>query len=494
MNKMTRHATQAALICFAFRAFPAMAADVPFESITSRGDELYQQAGANADSPGPLSQHEQLAEDILRELVGFESTSERPEQTRLAAEAMAGRLLAAGMPADDVTVINPLPDKYGLVARLRGIQQQKPLLTMAHIDVVTADPDAWAFPPFSFGKKDGCYFGRGTQDNKTGAAYLVANFIRLQQENHVPNRDLILVLTGDEETEGKVINWLANEGHDLIDAEYALNTDAGRGEYDANFQPRAFMVQTSEKVYQTYQLTVTNPGGHSSIPRPDNAINQLAAALVKIAAYHFPAQISANTQLMFKRSAALEEGQLSEDMLAVANHDLAAAATERLSRDPYLNALMRTTCVVTGIKGGHAENALPRIATATINCRILPGTEPATVQAQLRKLAADEAISITSVYDARPSPPSVMPAALQESLETMVEAFWPGVPLIPEMSTGATDGLFLRNAGIPVFGVAGWFMRLSDIRAHGLDEKIGIAEFHQGAEFWYHMLKTLSSP
>lgn len=455
---------------------------------------LVQPAGAGDDSAEPMSRHAQLAENILRELVGFESTSERPEQTRLAAEAMAGRLLAAGMPASDVIVINPLADKYGLVARLRGIQEQRPLLTMAHIDVVTADPDAWAFPPFSFGKKDGYYFGRGTQDNKTGAAYLVANFIRLQQENHVPNRDLILVLTGDEETEGKVINWLANEGHDLIDAEYALNTDAGRGEYDANFQPRAFMVQTSEKVYQTYQLTVTNPGGHSSIPRPDNAINQLAAALVKIAAYHFPVQISANTQLMFARAGGLEEGQLSEDMLAVANHSLAAAATERLSQDPYLNALMRTTCVVTGIKGGHAENALPRNATATINCRILPGTEPATVQAQLRKLAADEAITITSVYEARPSPPSIMPAALQESLETMVEAFWPGVPVIAEMSTGATDGLFLRNTGIPVFGVAGWFMRLNDIRAHGLDEKIGIAEFHQGAEFWYHMLKTLSSP
>ncbi len=440
----------------------------------------------------PLSPQEQLAEDILRELVGFESTSERPDQTRLAVEALARRLIQAGIPESDVVIINPLPDKYGLVARLRGIQEQRPLLTMAHLDVVTADPDAWAFPPFTFGKKDGYYFGRGTQDNKAGAAHLVANFIRLAQEKYVPNRDLILELSGDEETDGKVIDWLAGEGHDLIDAELALNTDAGHGVYDQDYHPQAFMVQTSEKVYQTYRLSITNPGGHSSLPRPDNAINQLAAALVRISAYQFPVQMSADSRLMFERSAALQGGQLSAAMLDVAQHGAESPAVDLLAQDPYLNALMRTTCVVTEIKGGHAENALPRKASATINCRILPGTDPATVEAQLRKLAADDSISFTSIYDAIPSLASVMPAQLQESLETLVESFWPGVPLIPELSTGATDGLFVRNAGIPVFGVNGWFMRPGDIRAHGLDEKIGIAEFHQGTEFWYQLLKTLS--
>ena len=449
---------------------------------------------ASNDNTESLSEYQQLAENILHELVEFESTSEKPDQTRLAAEAMASRLVEGGIPPRDVMVINPLPDKYGLVARLRGIQEQRPLLTMAHIDVITADPDAWTFPPFSFGKKDGYYYGRGTQDNKTGAAHLVTNFIRLQQEKHVPNRDLIMVLTGDEETEGEVINWLATEGHDLIDAEYALNTDAGRGEYDANFHPQAYWVQTSEKVYQTYALTVTNPGGHSSLPRPDNAINQLASALVRIAAYQFPVQLSPDSKLMFERAARLEQGQLSADMLDLAKHGAASSAVDRLARDPHLNALMRTTCVATRITGGHAENALPRRATATINCRILPGTDPATIYEQLQALAADETLTITSIYDARPSPPSVMPAALQESLETLVEAFWPGVPVIPEMSTGATDGLFLRNSGMPVFGVRGWFMRAGDIRAHGLDEKIGIHEFHQGADFWYHILKTLSMP
>lgn len=441
-----------------------------------------------------LNPQQQLAEDILRQLVEFESTEEHPEQTRAAVEAMAERLVQAGIPEQDVVIVNPEPGKYGLVARLRGIQEQQPLLTLAHIDVVTANPDAWAFPPFTFGKKEGYYFGRGTQDNKAGVAHLVANFIRLQQEKFVPNRDLIMALTGDEETDGRVIEWLSTEGRDLINAEFALNTDAGGGEYDKDFKPRAFNVQTSEKVYQTYQLTSSNPGGHSSIPRPENAINQLAQALVRIAEYQFPVRISENTRLMFARSAALESGQTATDMAELGKKNFSAEAAQRLAQDPYINAIMRTTCVPTELTGGHAENALPRKATATINCRIIPGVDPADVRAKLEELVNDPAIVFSSVYDAKPSPASVMPAALQETLERLVDETWPGIPVIPEMSTGATDGLFVRNAGIPVFGVAGWFMRSSDIRAHGLDEKIGIAEFHAGTEFWHRMLTTLSKP
>ncbi|MDZ4728560.1 MAG: M20/M25/M40 family metallo-hydrolase [Xanthomonadales bacterium] len=441
-----------------------------------------------------LSAQQQLTEDILRQLIEFESTEEHPEQTRAALEAMAERLLGAGIPESDVVIVNPEPDLYGLVARMRGIQEQQPLLTMAHIDVVTASPDAWAFPPFTFGKKDGYYFGRGTQDNKAGVAHLVANFMRLQQEKFVPNRDLIMMLTGDEETAGRVADWLATEGRELINAEFALNTDAGGGEYDKDFKPRAFNVQTSEKVYQTYLLTSNNPGGHSSIPRPENAIIQLAQALVRIGEYQFPVRISDNTRLMFARSATLESGQTAADMAEMGTGNYSTAAAERLAQDPYINAIMRTTCVPTELTGGHAENALPRVATATINCRIVPGIEPANVRAKLEELVNDPAIQFTSVYDAKPSPASVMPAALQETLERLVDESWPGIPVIPEMSTGATDGLFMRNAGIPVFGVAGWFMRSSDIRAHGLDEKIGIAEFHAGTEFWYRVLTTLSKP
>lgn len=439
-----------------------------------------------------LTSQQQLAEDILRELVELETTEEKPDETRKSIEAVAKRLVDTGIPEADVVIVNPEPDLYGLVARLRGIQEQKPLLTMAHIDVVTANPDAWAFPPFSFGKKDGYYFGRGTQDNKTGVAHLLANFIRLQQEGFVPNRDLIMMITGDEETAGKVADWMVTEARELIDAEFALNTDAGGGEYNENFQPISFNVQTSEKVYQTYLLSTINPGGHSSIPRPENAISELAQALVNISAYRFPVKVSANSRMMFDRTAELKSGQEVADMKELSGETFSPEAAERLSQNPYINAILRTTCIPTRLSGGHAENALPRDATATVNCRILPGTDPAEVRARLVELIDNPAVEINSIYDAKPSLPSVMPAALQESLEQLVEQHWPNVPVIPEMSTGATDGLFVRNAGIPVFGVTGWFMRPEDIRAHGLDAKIGIAEFHAGTEFWYQMLKTLS--
>ena len=442
----------------------------------------------------PDSQYGKLAKEILAELVNFESTADKPEQTRLAAEAMNQRLLEAGLPAADVQVINPKPGKFGLVARIRGIQDQRPLLTMAHIDVVGADRGEWEFPPFTFGEKDGYYFGRGTQDNKTGAAHLVTTFIRLLDEKFVPNRDLIMMLTGDEETAGDVAKWLAGDGRELIDAEFALNTDGGGGEYSDDFKPKAFMAQTSEKVYQTYLLNLANPGGHSSLPRQDNAINDLAAALVEIADYRFPLEVSAEAKQMLERAAELETGQKAADLLDVARNGANSPAAERLTQDPFFNAQLRTTCVATEIHGGHAENALPLQATATINCRALPGTDPAEVLAKLREVAANPAIEFTSIYDAIPSPPSVMPAALQESLETLVDEFWPDVPVVPEMTTGATDGLFMRNAGIPVFGVAAWFMRPGDVRAHGLNEKVGIKEFHEGNEFWYRMLKVLSQP
>jgi acetylornithine deacetylase/succinyl-diaminopimelate desuccinylase-like protein len=322
----------------------------------------------------------------------------------------------------------------------------------------------------------------------------VANFVRLQQEKYVPDRDLIMMLTGDEEVEGAVAKWLATDGYELIDAEYALNTDAGGGLFSTDFKPQAFLVQTSEKIYQTYRLTITNAGGHSSLPRRDNSIYLLARALVNISDYVFPVHLSPDAQLMFERGSRRETGQVAADMLALSRNDQDAEAASRLSEDPYRNALMRTTCVATMIEGGEAENALPREVSAIVNCRMLPGTNPAEVQAKLEELVANDAIKFTSIYDAIPSPATVLPDELQETIETLAESFWPGVPVIPEMATGATDGLFLRNAGMPVFGVAGWFMRPGDIRAHGLDEKIGIAEFHQGTEYWYQMLKVLSQP
>jgi acetylornithine deacetylase/succinyl-diaminopimelate desuccinylase-like protein len=451
-------------------------------------------AVAHADGFSPpvtLTPHQQFAEDLLRELVEFESTIDHPEQTRQALEAISNRLRQAGFPATDIQLVNPFAATWGLVARYRGLATQGPLLTMAHVDVVTADPDAWAFPPFSFGKREGYYFGRGTQDNKTGIAHILASFIRLHSEGYVPNRDLILLVTGDEETQQKVAAWIATEGRALIDADFALNSDGGGGELDQDGMPRAFWVQTSEKRYHTFRLSTSNPGGHSSLPRPDNAIYQLARALARLADHSFPVELNESTRMMLERFSRLEEGERAEDMRAVAESTDESAA-QRLSRQPFYSAILRTTCTATGVQGGHAENALPRQASATVNCRILPGRSPQEVQRVLESIVNDPAVKFETIYESVASPPSPMPAALLESLETLVEESWPGVPVIPQMSTGTTDGLFLRNAGIPVYGVAGWFIKPTEIRAHGLDEKIGIREFHEGAEFWYRMLRELS--
>ena len=444
-----------------------------------------------AELPGSLNAHQQAAEEILRELVGFESTVERPDQTRLALQSVERRLLEAGFSAEDIRWLNPYPDAWGLVARYPGLGDQRPLVSMAHIDVVTADPGAWAFPPFTFGKREGFYFGRGTQDNKSGVAHILANFVRLRQEGYVPKRDLIFLVTGDEETAQKVAAWVAAEGRDLINAEFALNSDGGGGELGDDGQPRAFWVQTSEKRYHTFRLSTTNSGGHSSLPRTDNAITQLARALVRIGEFRFPVELNDGNRMMLERSARLQSGQRGNDMRAAATGGDDDAA-QRLSDSAFYNAILRTTCVATGVKGGHAENALPRNASATVNCRIMPGRSPEEVQAVLEHVVDDPEVRFETMYESVASLPSPLPAALLESLETLVEQTWPGVPLIPEMSTGATDGLFLRNAGIPVYGVAGWFMHPDEVRAHGLDERIGIAEFHEGTEFWYRMLRELS--
>ena len=252
-----------------------------------------------------LPAHQQLSEDILRELVGFESTVERPEQTSKALQAMAARLRDAGFPKEDVQLVRPAEGHYGLVVRYRGIAEKQPLLFLAHIDVVTATPDAWAFPPFSLGKKDGYYVGRGTEDNKAGVTQIVSNFIRLKKEGWVPNRDLIAAISGDEETTGTVAAWFANEGRDLVDAQYAINSDAGGGEYTDTGERRAFWIQTSEKLYQTYELTATNEGGHSSLPRPDNAIQELAIAITRLAGHQFPVILNDSTRMQLRRSASL---------------------------------------------------------------------------------------------------------------------------------------------------------------------------------------------
>jgi acetylornithine deacetylase/succinyl-diaminopimelate desuccinylase-like protein len=439
-----------------------------------------------------LTPNEQLSEDILRELVAYETTSERPEQTREAFEATAERLLAAGFPPEDVQVVNPADGVYGLVARYRGTSGLKPILVLAHMDVVTATPDAWSFPPFSLGLKDGYYLGRGTSDNKTGVVQIIANFIRLQKEGWQPRRDIIAAITGDEETEGAMASWFANEGRHLVDAEYAINSDAGGGEYSDAGERRAFWIQNSEKVYHTVSITTSNAGGHSSLPRPDNAIEDMALVITRLAENPFPILVGDSVRMQLQRSADLYPEAMARDMHALVADPNDLAAGERLAAaDPVFNAMLRTTCTPTMLSSGHAENALPRDAVLTLNCRILPGTAVSEVEARISELLSGLDVEIAAIYDGLASEPSDLPDAFLVGVERLVTEHWEGVPVIPSMSTGATDGLFYRNAGMPVYGVGAIFSNPGENRSHGLDERVGIFEFHESVAFWYRLLQTV---
>lgn len=444
-----------------------------------------------------LGPHEQRAEDLLRELIAFETTVQKPEENRRAMEAMAVHLRAAGFDDADIQMVNPEPDIYGLIVRYRGTGAEKPILAIAHMDVVTANPDAWAFPPFSLGVKDGDYLGRGTTDNKTGVVQILYNFMRLRQEGWTPNRDLVAAITGDEETTMKMAQWFASEASGLLDAEFVLNTDGGGGEYNARREPIAFFAQTGEKVYQTWELKASNEGGHSSLPRPDNAINDLATAIVRLAENPFPLQLDDNMRMMYARAAHLYPEPMRSDMLWLAEErdPSVVAASEQAARmaaaNPAYNAELRTTCTPTMLRGGHAENALPRDAVVTVNCRILPSMPVAEVEAKLAGLVQDLELEMTALWPAWEGPPSPLTEAVLAPLESLVEKHFDGVPVIPSMSTGATDGLFFRGAGIPVYGVSAIFQEPGEDRAHGLDEKIGVKEFHASMAFWYDLFKSV---
>ena len=436
---------------------------------------------------------QQLERDILRELVEI-NTSDSAGHTDLAAQAMSKRLLAAGFPATDVRVLGYSPRYQSLVARYRGRSTSgKPIMLMAHLDVVDARKEDWSFDPYKFLEKDGYYYARGSSDNKAGVATLVANFIRLKKEGFVPERDLIMVLTADEETSSNSIKWLVSQNRPLVDAEYALNTDAGGGEL-RDGKAVAFSVQTAEKVYLSFQLEVRNKGGHSSVPVPDNAIYHLSDGLSRLAKYNWPVRLNETTRAFYERAAATQPPNIARDMRAVAQSADAAAAVRLSTVTPYYNSIMRTTCVATRLFGGHADNALPQLARATVNCRMLPGDPPDSVQKVLTRVLADTAIHVSRIAEPTLSPASPLRPDVMRPIEALVAKMWPGAAVVPEMSTGATDGLYVRNVGIPVYGVSAVFDRLDDIRAHGRDERIPVKSFHDAVEFWYQLLKTLAGP
>jgi len=439
-----------------------------------------------------LLPHQQMAKDFLRELIEID-TSQSTGNTTIAAEAMAAHLIAEGFAAEDVQVLGPTETRGNLVVRYRGRDTgRKPVLLLAHLDVVDADPADWTLDPFTFTEQDGYYYGRGTTDDKNEAAIYVANLIRLKREGFQPDRDIILALTADEEdgTNNGVV-WLLANRPDLIDAEYALN-EGGSGSTRDGVRI-ANGVQLSEKVYQTYVLEVTNPGGHSSRPVKNNAIYRLADALIRIRAYDFPVVLNDGTRLFFERTADIEEGELAAAMRGVTQSPPDPAAIAFLSRIPAYNARLRTTCVATMLTAGHAENALPQRAQATVNCRVLPGESVDAVLNTLHTVIGDAELIITSTWEATPSSPSPLQPELFSAIETVTEEMWPGVPVIPTMGTGATDGLYLRNAGTPVYGVSGIFFDINDNRAHGQDERILIESYFDGQEFLYRLVTRIST-
>ena len=430
-----------------------------------------------------------LARDIFRELIEINTTDSLGNTPR-SARAMARRLLTAGFPATDVQVLIGPDAKHGnLGARYRGTGTGgKPIIVFAHMDVVPARRSDWSVDPFTFLEKDGYFYGRGTTDDKVGDAVLVADFIRLRRAGFKPSRDLIMVLTGDEETLGRCIQWLVTKHRDLIDGAFALNTDAGGGVL-RDGQRVLFAVQASEKVYATYVLEATDKGGHSSLPRPaDNPVYRLAPFLERLAQYQFPVKLNEISRAFFQRSAAIETGGLAEDMRGVLKDPPDSGAVARLSAVPFYNSKLRTTCVATMLEAGHAENALPQSARVTVNCRILPGEPASEVEATLRRLAADDRITLRTLYAPIPSPPSPLTPEIMGPLERLVAEQFPKVPIVPIMEAGATDGLFLRNVGIPTYGVSAVFEEQNDVRAHGRDERIGVQSFYDALEFWYRMM------
>jgi acetylornithine deacetylase/succinyl-diaminopimelate desuccinylase-like protein len=443
--------------------------------------------------PVSLAPHQQLAREIYKQLIEI-NTTDSVGDTTVASEAMAARFRAAGFPAADLFVGGPHPRKGNLVVRMRGQSTtEKPMLLLAHIDVVEAKKEDWSpdLDPFTFIEKDGYYYGRGTADDKAMAAIFVANLLRMKQQGLTPTRDIILALTADEE--GGDYNgaaWLLANHKARVDAAFGLN-EGGGGQARAG-RKIANRVQASEKVYVDFTLEVKNKGGHSAQPQADNAIYQMAAALAKVGHYAFPAKLNDVTRAYFEKMSGIEQGPASADFKAINQATPDPAAIARLSATPLYNAMLRTTCVATRIDGGHALNALPQQVAANVNCRILPGEDPADVQRTLARVIEDPRISITPVKPAKPSPPSPLTPEIMQAITQTTEAMWPGVPVVPVMSTGATDSLYFRQAGIPIYGTSGLFGDMDDVRSHGRDERMGVKEFYDGQEFLWRLVLRLS--
>ena len=440
-------------------------------------------------------QTKQFAHDVFKQLIDINTTDSVGNITT-ASQAMAERFRAAGFPDSDMQILGPNDRKKNLVVRLHGSGKHKPVLLIGHLDVVEAKREDWTTDPFQFIEKDGYFYGRGTQDMKDGDAVMVTTLIRMKKEGYVPDRDIILALTADEEGgQSNGVDWLLKNHRDLIEAEFVLNHDGGGILLDHG-KPVMMELDASEKLYADFQLTSRNPGGHSSLPTPDNAIYHLADALSRLEHYQFPFELTNVTRAYYQKIGQRATGQRADDIKAILKTPPDMAAVERLSKDPIDNSTMHTTCVATRLSGGHANNALPQTAQANVNCRILPGHPAEQIRQELEKVFADPKIEVQIVGNAANrvsyAPPPLRPEVIN-SLEKVTNEMWPGTPVVPSMSTGASDGVYTNAAGLPTYAISGEALERSDIRAHGKDERVPVASFDRAVEFYYRFLKLVTT-
>lgn len=470
-------------------AAPAVSAQTSPTAATGNPPTAAADSAHVADTARALPPDAALAREILAELIS-KVTTERTGITT-AAEALAARFRAAGFPADDVVLVGPSPKNQNLVVRLRGKKPRPAVGYFVHLDVVEALKEAWTVEPFQLLERDGYFYGRGTEDTKGTAAVLAATLIRLKREGFVPQTDIVASFNSDEEGGPENgVDWLLKNRRELIDVAYAINLDGSGGLFVGGQRAR-LGISVGEKLYATYAFTFSNRGGHSSLPVPDNAIYRLSAALARLSQYRFPVRLNEASRAMLKDFARYERGPLGADMIAVAEGRADEAAIARVAQRPLLNALMRTTCVATQLQAGQAENALPMRAKGTVQCRLLPDEDVATMTKRLAEIAGDEQVEVSTVWEPIVAPASTLSVEVRRAAERTTNAIWPGLQVMPVMAVGASDGTYLRGAGIPTYDVNGLFADAEDLRAHARDERIHVSSFYEALEFQYRFMHAL---
>lgn len=460
--------------------------------------------GAAGPANGPLSgpvppaDNQKIAHDIFRDLVEVRSVHD--VGTKGTADVLVKYLKANGFTDADIHIApeTKYPNQVNVVVRIKGKGKGKPVMWICHMDVVDAKKEDWSqgLDPYKFTQKDGYFYGRGTSDMKDEDAAVAASLIRLKKEGYVPDRDIIVAFTADEEVglEQDGPNFLVKNRKDLVgDAGLVINPDGGSGEIK-NGKRIDFAIETVQKTYMTFKMETTNKGGHSSEPRPDNAIYQLAAGLTKLSNYVFPYKTNATTRAYFATIAQQSSGERKADLLAISKEPLDNTVAARLAKDTSINAILHTTCVATMLKAGVQENALPSSADATIQCRVFPGESVEQVRSTLAKVAGDPGIKVTLLEPVQPAPETVPDAKVMGSVAKVVHDMWgKDIPVMPTMAAGASDSIFTRAAGMPSYGVGGGWSDIDDVRAHGRDERDEIGNFYQTVEFTYRLMKELTT-